>query len=634
MRAGSSWQGEIKSTRKDGSTYWVYSSISPLPSSDGTITHFLGVNLDITDRKLAERALKQSEERLRTLMELSPVAMVLAQEGKPVLMNAAAERTSGYVRDELTEIPWRTLFREDHLSIVDAYFGKLLSGEDPGEAIEVAFVARDGSERWGLVEGRRFEPEDRPATIVTFSDVTPLRRIQQALEESEGRWRALVQSAPDMISMTDLDGVVISLNRTFSGAPPEVAIGCPLFDFVLPEDHETWRRAMSAVAETGEIQKIETRGRTVSGEVVWVASTLGPVFRDGVVVAISVVTSDVTGRRRTEDALRESESAVRLLLESAPGFISMLDRDGRFLSVSRALPHLDTESLIGQPVMDYVDPEFRDVVGEALDDVFDNCRVRRYEAVGEGPEGERIWYTTIVAPVVRDGKVAAATAITMDISERKRMELALRESEQRLLTLATAIPDLLLVLSGDGRCLEALVGRPERNVRLLDPGAVKGELLTDVLPGWQAEMLLAGARQALRSGQPVTVQHPFEAETGSYWIESRFAPIKNVDGEGAVAVMMLDITKQNELEQQLERLREEVEAQAEVQYEKHNPYRLTFREFTVLNLIASGKVDRQIAETLSISPATVGKHVGNIMRKMEVGHRAEAAAKAARERII
>jgi PAS domain S-box-containing protein len=102
IRQGDDWQGEFCNRRKDGSLYWATVTVSPVKTPDGTISHFIGMQTDITQRKRAEQELRASEERFRSLVETSLLGISIEQNGTPVFVNRTFATTFGY--DEAEEV--------------------------------------------------------------------------------------------------------------------------------------------------------------------------------------------------------------------------------------------------------------------------------------------------------------------------------------------------------------------------------------------------------------------------------------------------------------------------------------------------------------------------------------------------
>jgi DNA-binding NarL/FixJ family response regulator len=118
------------------------------------------------------------------------------------------------------------------------------------------------------------------------------------------------------------------------------------------------------------------------------------------------------------------------------------------------------------------------------------------------------------------------------------------------------------------------------------------------------------------------------------WVEETARATKDSDGKTIVLIVCEDITPRKRMEQQLLALREELDAKAQLLLEEGNRYGLSFRELTVLHLVASGRSDREAAVILGISPLTVSKHVANVLKKMGASSRTEAGVRAARDGLI
>jgi len=118
------------------------------------------------------------------------------------------------------------------------------------------------------------------------------------------------------------------------------------------------------------------------------------------------------------------------------------------------------------------------------------------------------------------------------------------------------------------------------------------------------------------------------------WVKEAARATRDRNGETIVLIVCEDITERRLMEEELQRAREDLEGKVEAQMQRGQAYGLTFRELTVLHLVASGESDRQIAFTLGISPLTVSKHVTNVLSKMGATSRSEASARAVREGLL
>jgi PAS domain S-box-containing protein len=141
---------------------------------------------------------------------------------------------------------------------------------------------------------------------------------------------------------------------------------------------------------------------------------------------------EIAERRRTEDALRASESRLRTLTENAPDVIAELDRNGHFTFMSRFLNGYDSAEVLGQDFCKWAPLEYHAAMRNALDQVFLAGETKDYEAQGAGADGEIRWYMVRLSPLLADSRVDRAILVARDITERKDAEDALRALNDRL----------------------------------------------------------------------------------------------------------------------------------------------------------------------------------------------------------
>jgi len=131
----------------------------------------------------------------------------------------------------------------------------------------------------------------------------------ETLRESEERWRSILKNAPGIIVAAEPDGTITFVNRTLSGIPPERVVGTSVFDHVLPEDRQRMRDALERVLSTGETVTYEVVASPL-GVAVPVESRIGPLERDGRVVGVTIVSSDISERKHAEEERRKLEVAM------------------------------------------------------------------------------------------------------------------------------------------------------------------------------------------------------------------------------------------------------------------------------------------------------------------------------------
>jgi PAS domain S-box-containing protein len=314
-------------------------------------------------------------------------------------------------------------------------------------------------------------------------------------------------------------------------------------------------------------------------------------------------------------------------VENAVDLIAIVDRDGVISRLNRDPVGSTIEQVVGKTVYDFSLPETHAVWREALAKVFTQGERVDFEVQAADGNGRVEWCATSIAPVRTGGVVAAAVVSERDIT-------TLKEAEERMRAIATAVSDIVVVVGEDGVFLDMLAPTTTPSGRLTATEDIRGRRVDDLLPDDQAERVRQLVQGTVSAGRPSEGELLLDLPRGQTWVFARAAPLKLVDGRIAVVIHAVDITERKRLEDELQRLREETEAEAEEAVKRASEYGLTFREVTVLSLIARGKSDKEIAVLLGLSPFTVNKHSANLVRKLGSRSRSQAAALAVREGII
>jgi PAS domain S-box-containing protein len=133
-------------------------------------------------------------------------------------------------------------------------------------------------------------------------------------------------------------------------------------------------------------------------------------------------------RKHAEESLRQRDEHLKSILLTAPDEIISVDRDYRITDINHPIaPNLD---IVGRCMFDYIDPSFHDLVREKIKRVFDQGTTEQYELIAQGPKNEPAWYETNAGPIFENGTVTSAVLVTRVVTERKRAENALKESEE------------------------------------------------------------------------------------------------------------------------------------------------------------------------------------------------------------
>jgi PAS domain S-box-containing protein len=170
-----------------------------LRDDEGNIVGTLSSGEDITERKRAEEALRESEGKFRSLAETVAAATFIFRAGKMLYVNAAAEKMSGYTRDELLAKNPLSFIHPDFREFAQEQGPRLQTGDRATQRFELKIVAKNGEEKWFDFAGTVIDYEGGPAVLGTALDITDRKRAEEELRESREWWRAIVENAPSHV---------------------------------------------------------------------------------------------------------------------------------------------------------------------------------------------------------------------------------------------------------------------------------------------------------------------------------------------------------------------------------------------------------------------------------------------------
>jgi diguanylate cyclase (GGDEF)-like protein/PAS domain S-box-containing protein len=349
----------------DGSLHWVRDRGCLIRDNDGKVVCREGVMIDITGRKEAEEALKQSETRFRNLFEnANDIIYVHDLTGNYLSMNQAAERIFGYTRDEAINLNMTQVVVPEQIEFVRQKLVAKLNGEATETAYEVDCLKKSG-ERITLEVNSTAIYKDGVVIAVQgiARDITERKQAEEALRESENQYRDLFENANDLIYTHDLKGNFTSLNRAgekITGYAREEALKMNLAQVVAPGSLEaakamTARKLAVDTPTTYDVDIISKDGRVVSLEL-----STRLIKKKGVPVGIQGVGRDITERKRAEEALRASERRYRQLGEGIFHQVWTADASGKLDYVNaRTLEYFDRsyEEMLGEGWMAIVHPD-------------------------------------------------------------------------------------------------------------------------------------------------------------------------------------------------------------------------------------------------------------------------------------
>ncbi len=436
LSEGKSWQGELLTIHKNGSKYWANTIAAPFKNDLDETDGFIVIQQDATERKSFEKALKESELKYKTLVENSLEGITIIRDNKILFANDTYCNMLGYSREELYNMPSvNTLHPDDHgkaFKIAERRHKKDFS------TIQEVFrmITKKGEIKECETSSTLINFNGEWASFFTSRDISENKKMQKALQQSEEKYKALVENSQD--------GIIITQDGKFKFAN---AAMCKMLGYSLDEFYQM--EGIFLVPENKREQILKIHKERMKGNVDSLNYTTQFISKSGKLLDIEVQSStldfdgkpaafmtlhNITESKKMQQALRESEEKYRTLIDKALDGI-IITQNGRFKFVNHAFCEMmqyEVEELIGQPFLDYVEPEDHEVMlnyhkrrmaGEDFQAIY-RSRIKR-------KDGKFLQVELNTRTSEYDGQ-PAAFIITRDITARLKTEEELRDAKEKL----------------------------------------------------------------------------------------------------------------------------------------------------------------------------------------------------------
>jgi PAS domain S-box-containing protein len=398
------------------------------------------LKIEIRNHREVKDAFEDSERRYQTLIELAEEGIwTFGPEGNTTFVNRKMSEILGYSPDEMLE---RSLFSCVSIrdkGFLEEKFSRIKKGHN--EHFELVFLKKDltPAYTWLSASPRMDEHGTFVYGLFVVSDVTALKKADVALQESELHYRTIIETSPNGILVLGLNGVIklgnIQAATMLGYTTNEELAGRNFFDYVTPNDLENSREYLKKTLEKGFTRYLECRliakDSTAFCAEVSVATVPDAAGRPSGFV---VVLSDVTERRKAEYLVRKSEEKHRSLVEGISHIIFTTDTSGRFTYVSPVIREIlgyNAADLIGRYFYTLVPSEQRHILGEKLKEAQEG-KLSPGDFKMIDTSGTLHWGRIIAQPLLEGTKITGITGLIEDITDLRRGEEALRESEEKL----------------------------------------------------------------------------------------------------------------------------------------------------------------------------------------------------------
>ncbi len=541
----------------------------PITGSDGRITGVGSIGTNITERKRAEEALRWSERDLRGILDnMVDTFFRTDREGRIMMISPSVTNLLGVTPEEALGRRF-----DEFVAAPDTMpnlYDLVATGSDETSGHEIRMIRQDGEEVWVLTTARKFLDEDGEAAGIegVAHDITMRKRAEEALAESEGRFRDFAEASSDWMWETDAEGRFSYISERIVdvlGLKPGRLLGKTREE--LAEDGKAnvdWQRYRRQIDQRKPFRDFQYDTVDTDGEIRTLRSSGRPRFaEDGTFLGYRGTGNDITESLATER--REAETRQRFLdaIETVPVGFALYDVEDRLVLWNRLY-----ESFSSTSVNLRVGVTFDEVLRTSIEgSPIKAAEGREKEWIAErvahhkNPKGPLVLKRGEKWLQIREHKTpdGSILLIIVDISDIRRAEESLRESERQLRAILDNIPDLAWLKDRDNQIIT--VNTVFSQSCGLSLGELIGKTDLDIWPPELGKLYFADDQEVVETGNRKRVEEQIQRADGNrIWVETIKAPVLDEHGQvvGTVGTAR-DITERRNAEQELRKLSTAVE---------------------------------------------------------------------------
>jgi PAS domain S-box-containing protein len=546
----------------DGSTGYISVRFFIIKDDQGRTIRTYGANQDITEHKEAEKRLQESEERYRQVFENYPVGIVLTDPGKKFISaNPSFCKMLGYSEEELKSMTFLDVTHPEHQDTDKEKIIELWQGKIPEYRTEKRYITRNGNVIWGnLISTLIRDQDDKPLrALAMIQDITDRKKAETELLTSEARFKAFMDNLPVMTYIKDKKGKYIYGNKAnlkLAGITLNQFRDTEVSDYLPANLAKRMKQMDKKVMITGKAIELD-EWKYVKGNIErWFTEYKFPITASDEEQLIGGWMMDITRRKAVESALKESEKIYKDLVEKAGIAIMTDDVNGNITYSNREFARLFDYTISGikkqsretlihrEDLQRMISYHTKRIKGEKAPD--------HYEVRGIRKNGDNIWIEVKTTVLEEKNKITGTRNYMWDITERKKFQEAIKNSEARFRELFSNMSNGVAIYKyipeSDEFVFRDMNMAGMRVCRISKKEEIAGRSIIDCFPGAETMGLVDMMKKVWKTGRPEKVEDIYYKDDRlELYVENRVYKLPT----GEIVSVFDDITERMEAELEL-----------------------------------------------------------------------------------
>ncbi len=521
--------------------------------------------LDITERKQAEDALRQTSEKFAKIFNTSPDSITITRlsDGKYLEVNKSFTDTTGFTPEEVlgrSSLPggaalWTN--KEDRDRMVA---GLTSRGEVIG--MEAPLHMKNGTIITALLSARVLEIDGKKCILTIARNITERKKLDEQLRENEEKYRTLIENAGEtiLVAQDEKFKFINSKSLDLIGYKPEELIGKPFINYIYPEDRKmVAERYVQRLKGEEPPNNYSFRVINKAGQNRWVQMSSVWIDWQGKPATLNFLT-DITESKLSEIALKESEARYRLLFDSSNDILVQIDKSMRLTDINYKAEEISgykNEELVGKSISTLADKFTPQSIAAMLANFAKRklgIPVGPYEVEAFDTHRNKLSFEINAVPLKDSaGKDIGEMAILHDITERKKAEELLVENEEKFRSIIESSSDQIFMLDKDNRFL--LINKASASISGKAPQEMIGKSIFDIFPESTAAQFSENTKKVFETGKSFSLDETITIRGQKFYSSTKLNPIRDDRGKvTAVTGIVRDITDHIKAEEEKQKV--------------------------------------------------------------------------------